>query len=146
MDILIVEDDEAARLYLKRLLQSLGQRVFTCESGRDAWEICKQANFPVVITNWVVPGMSGLDLCRAVRSDDRRPRCYVIIASSRPTDRDRERAFEAGAAGYIANPIHKEILEARLYAISQEMEIAAVARLHTPMYFRRFEAAKFVTR
>jgi two-component system cell cycle response regulator len=121
MNILMAEDDRVSRMFLDALLVRLGHTVTACEDGRQAWETYKRGHYLVVLSDWMMPEMSGLDLCRAIRRLNRRPRCYFVLLSAKSTDQDARAALAAGADGYIVKPIHREELESRLTLFSKTL-------------------------
>ena len=66
--ILVAEDDPVARKILERTLQRKGHEVVSVENGRKAFELFKERFFPIILTDWMMPEMNGLELCRAVRN------------------------------------------------------------------------------
>jgi CheY-like chemotaxis protein len=114
MNILIAEDDAVSRLFLQTLLERMGHSVKACEDGSDAWGAYKHGDYRIIISDWIMPRMDGLDLCRAVRKLDRQPRCYFIVATARSLDLDPREALAAGANACINKPIHRDDIEGRL--------------------------------
>jgi len=115
--ILVVEDEpsiaEVTRLYLKRA----GYRVFPAVDGAEALHILGSEGPQVVITDWTMPEMSGLDLCRAIRSHEGISFTYVIIVTAHQTSDERlVEAFDAGADDYLSKPYNSKELLARLRA------------------------------
>lgn len=72
MKIVIAEDDSACRLVLRRALEGLNFEVTACSDGVEAWDYLLLNEAHVVITDWMMPGLDGLDLCRRVRAGERR--------------------------------------------------------------------------
>ena len=73
MEILIVEDDFISRNILKKMLAEMGHSVIEAEDGEVGWEILKSRCIKIVISDWMMPGMNGLELCRKIRSDSFKP-------------------------------------------------------------------------
>ncbi|HEY6331707.1 MAG TPA: response regulator [Blastocatellia bacterium] len=117
MNILIADDDVDSRRLLQVMLEDLGHWVFGCRNGWIAWEVYKIARFPVVMFEWVMPGMSGSDLCHAIREADRHPRCTVVITISGNSAKDSTEIMAAGADGYLMKPILTRDLEAWVGAV-----------------------------
>jgi sigma-B regulation protein RsbU (phosphoserine phosphatase) len=100
--------------FLKTVLEKQGHTVNACEDGVEAWDTYKRGHYRIIISDWMMPGMSGLDLCRAVRKLHKLPRCYFVMATARSAEVDACEALAAGADGYIVKPIRSEELEGRL--------------------------------
>jgi two-component system cell cycle response regulator len=71
MKILIVEDDAVSRLPLSTTLKQLDYSVIVTDNGRDAWGAFQQEHVSIIISDWMMPDMDGLELCRLIRSEDR---------------------------------------------------------------------------
>ncbi len=115
--ILIVDDDPSALALLSRHLRTAGYTVLTAENGVEAIRVLVNEGPPLVITDWIMPEMDGLELCRAIRAHEGITFAYVIIVTARQTAEDRlVEAFEAGADDYLCKPINPRELLARLRA------------------------------
>jgi signal transduction histidine kinase len=112
--VLVVEDQLYDRDLLVRVLRSDGHRVVTAESGKDGLEAVDHITPDVVLCDVIMPGMSGLDFCRAVKA--RRTATFVpVLLVTGKTDREDILAgFEAGADDYIVKPIEARELKARV--------------------------------
>lgn len=113
MQILVVDDEPIARTLLLRLLQAGGHRVVAAEDGEEGWRILQQAHFSVVITDWLMPGLDGLELCRRLRAQRGSPYAYVILLTAKE-DRSSLRGMEAGADDFMSKPVDGDTLRARL--------------------------------
>ena len=78
MDILIVEDDFISRNILKKMLVEMGHTVIEAEDGEKAWEILKSKKAKIVISDWMMPGLNGLELCKRIRTEFSKEYVYVI--------------------------------------------------------------------
>ena len=114
MDILIVEDDFISRNILKKMLAEMGQSVIEAENGQEGWEILKSRNIKLVISDWMMPGMNGLDLCKKIRSASFKEYIYVIMLTAKDRRADLMEVFSAGADDYIPKPFDPEELRARV--------------------------------
>lgn len=115
--VLVVDDEPVSRTVLERYLTGAGHEVFTAASGKEAVRILLAEGLEVVITDWMMPHMDGLELCRAIRSCEALPFVYVIIVTAQETDEERVvEAFEAGADDYLSKPVKRRELLARLNA------------------------------
>ncbi|MEL7027079.1 MAG: SpoIIE family protein phosphatase [Pseudomonadota bacterium] len=114
--ILVVDDSRAQRFTLRKILERMGYGVVEAESGQDALEIADQHPVDLVISDWIMPGMTGIDLCEAFRALDRENYGYFILLTSKSERADVQTAFEAGADDFLTKPIDAHELGARLNA------------------------------
>jgi DNA-binding response OmpR family regulator len=117
--ILVAEDDPVSRRVLEAVLSRMGHECESAEDGIAAWECFQRAVPDVLITDWMMPGMAGPDLCRQVREtygDD----CYVMILTALSGDRDIKTAMEAGADDFLSKPLDRNQLAMRL-AIAERL-------------------------
>jgi phosphoserine phosphatase RsbU/P len=114
MKALIAEDDEASRTILSAQLHKLGYDVVETEDGALAWEAFQRELPSVVITDWIMPHVDGLELCRRIRSFKRPEYTYIIIL----TALDRRGAYlegmRSGADDFITKPAEVAELTVRL--------------------------------
>ncbi|MEO1239391.1 MAG: SpoIIE family protein phosphatase [Pseudomonadota bacterium] len=126
--ILVVDDSRAQRFALRKILERMGYGVVEAESGQDALEIAEHHPVDLVISDWMMPGMTGIDLCQAFRGMDRESYCYFILLTSKSERADVQAAFESGADDFLTKPIDAHELGARLNAgdriIRMEREMA----------------------
>jgi len=124
MKILIAEDDRVSRIFLEVLLKKLGHTVTACEHGSLALQAYQRAaDYRIVISDWMMPHMSGLDLCRAIRGLNRPDYCYFIMATSKARKADFLEAMSAGADDYILKPVGKDDLVARLVVAEKALTL-----------------------
>jgi two-component system, NtrC family, sensor kinase len=114
MDILIVEDDFISRNILKKMLAEMGHVVIEAEDGEKAWEILKSKMVKIIISDWMMPGMNGLELCKMIRSESFKEYVYVIMLTAKDGRADLMEVFSAGADDYIPKPFDPEELRARV--------------------------------
>jgi sigma-B regulation protein RsbU (phosphoserine phosphatase) len=116
MRILVVEDDPVQRVVLVSLLNRHGHEVMAVSDGTAAWEALKRSTFNIVFTDWMMPGMSGLELVRKIRSTEFGRYVYAIVCTSRSSRADLVEGLKSGADDYIEKPIHEDELLVRLAA------------------------------
>ncbi len=116
MKILLVSDDKIFPHVVANKLEHWGHRVTVEASGTDAYQRIRKEPFRVVITGWDVDGMTGPELCRAIRRLDRRRYTYIVMCSSRSDKQDMLAALEAGADDYLSRPFNPFEFKMRLRA------------------------------
>ncbi len=114
MKILIVDDDVVSRRILEATLHHLNHQVVIAENGAQAWKLCRDDYFPVVVTDWMMPEMTGLELCRVIRQTQRDHYTFIIILTTLEGKQNYLEAIEAGADDFIRKPFDKDQLAARL--------------------------------
>ncbi len=117
MSILVVEDESALAEVLRYNLESEGFKVTVAHDGRSAMEQIEDARPDLVILDWMLPEMSGLDICRTMR---RRPELRdvpVIMLTAKGEEYDRVRGLDAGADDYVVKPFSPKELIARVRAV-----------------------------
>lgn len=123
MRILIVEDDDIPRNLLKKMLIEMGHNVAESKNGKQAWEWLCQNPCHLVITDWLMPKLDGLELCRRIRSASFSCYIYVIMLTSKDRKKDLVEAFRAGADDYIPKPFDPEELSARAMTAFRVVEL-----------------------
>lgn len=134
--ILLVDDDLAVLMILKMLLDKSGHTVAVARNGVEALAMVKDFMPQVIMTDWIMPEMDGIEFCRALRRNPLWRNIYVfMLTAQESTDRLVE-AFEAGANDYMTKPINPKVLGARLSAgqrvvqLQEELEYER-QQLHT---------------
>lgn len=117
MKILIADDDRVSRQKLAGMLKKWGYEILACQDGEEAWQAMQKDDAPsLLILDWMMPGLDGLEVCRKVRSLNREPYVYMLLLTSRNEKDDIVRGMEAGADDYITKPYYPHELEVRLRA------------------------------
>jgi two-component system phosphate regulon response regulator PhoB len=115
--VLVVDDDPMMLHLLERVLQSGGLAVSTCTSGRDAVRAVRDRVPDCAVLDVTMPGMSGLDVCRALRGDARTASMPIILLTGRGQWLDVASGFDAGADDYLVKPFKVHDLLARVEAL-----------------------------
>jgi two-component system phosphate regulon response regulator PhoB len=115
--ILIVEDEEALALLLRYNLEAEGYEVETVARGDEADLLLKERLPELVVLDWMLPGLSGIELCRRLRSRPATRRLPVIILTARGEESERVRGLATGADDYIVKPFSVPELIARVRAL-----------------------------
>jgi DNA-binding response OmpR family regulator len=114
MKILIVEDDPESRAALKILLEMDGHDVTSAQNGNEGWQAFTSGHFPVVISDWIMPHMDGLELCRRIRSAGRPSYSYVVLVSALKGKASYLQGMAAGADDFVSKPYDPDELKTRL--------------------------------
>jgi two-component system chemotaxis sensor kinase CheA len=99
--ILVVEDSITSRMLLKNILESSGYQVTTTIDGMEAWNLLKQENFDLVVSDVEMPRMDGFELTTTIRQDEKLSGLPVVLVTSLGSREDRERGIDVGASAYI---------------------------------------------
>ena len=115
MDILIAEDDLISRKMLLDILKEQGHVVTVSNNGEDAWRAYKAQPSRLVITDWLMPNMDGLELVRRIRENDLSDYTYIILLTANIGQRENYyRAMQAGVDDFLTKPLDRIELEIRL--------------------------------
>ena len=114
MRILIVEDDIDLREMLQILLSQEGHQIDAVENGNEAWEAFNKRDYSVVISDWLMPELDGLELCRRVRAADKPHYTYVILLTALQGKANHIEAMRAGVDDFMSKPYDPDELKARL--------------------------------
>jgi phosphoserine phosphatase RsbU/P len=114
--ILIVEDEPVSRLRLRATLGLWGYEPTVCEDGEQAWEAQLADPHPVIVTDWIMPKLSGLELCRRLREREKEGASYTYVILLTSKDHGLVEGMEAGADDFIAKPFNVDELRVRLQA------------------------------
>lgn len=136
MDVLIVDDEPLSRLAAAQTLESAGYSVTVVSNAEEALKQLAQDNLQLVVCDWGMPGMNGLELCRAIRSNPLRHYVYILMLTSHNRPQDIQEGLEAGADDYVTKPFNPTELVLRvntgsriIRTESRDMTIFALARL-----------------
>jgi phosphoserine phosphatase RsbU/P len=114
MKILIAEDDIVCRMILAATLEMLGHEVVQVENGREAWEAIQREYFPVLISDWMMPGLDGLALTELIRSRSGARYTYVILLTALGGRSNYLATMDAGVDDFLTKPVDEEQLAARI--------------------------------
>ncbi|HEX4354732.1 MAG TPA: response regulator, partial [Polyangiales bacterium] len=141
MRVLVVEDDALAREALTSKLRERGHSIVECVTGEQALALHAAQPFPLVLVDWVLPGMDGLGLCRKLRSlpSGYGPIPVIVFTTARSGPYDLVRGLDAGADDYLTKPIDPDLLSTRL-AIAERMVEERARRANTEHALQDSEA------
>lgn len=115
MKILVADDDRFVRLIMERLLRQLGYEVVVAEDGAEAWRILQQPSAPrLALLDWLMPGMTGLEIIRSLRGRDEAPYTYTILLTANTQKHEIMEGMGAGADDYLVKPFDQDQITARL--------------------------------
>lgn len=137
LHILLVDDDRAVLFMLKTLLENAGHTVATAADGEEALGLLEKSMPQLIITDWAMPKMNGLEFCKAIRRNPLWRNIYIFIMAAQESTELLVGAFEAGANDYITKPINAKIFGARLRAGQR------VIHLQEELEFDRQQLYKF---
>ncbi|MCU0979942.1 MAG: response regulator [Pirellulaceae bacterium] len=114
MKVLIVEDSLVMRRLLRSSLQKWQYEVTEAEDGARAWELFRHEHFPLVLTDWLMPEMDGLELTRRIRACELPSYVYIILLTAKSEKEDLVTAMDAGADDFLAKPFDSDELRVRM--------------------------------
>jgi two-component system phosphate regulon response regulator PhoB len=116
-NILVVDDDPDIRELLSVNLTHAGHSVLLASDAESAFKIVRDELPDLMILDWMLPGMTGIELTRVLRGDMRTRDIPIILLSARDAERDKLTGFETGADDYVAKPFSPRLLLARISAV-----------------------------
>jgi len=131
--VLVVDDSRAQRLLLAAGLKKAGFDVFEAADGQQALEMVARHDLRLVLSDWMMPGMSGPDLCRALRARDGEGYVYFVLLTSKAERGAIAEGLDSGADDFLTKPVSGDELRARLRAgtriLDMQAELTAKNRL-----------------
>lgn len=116
MRILIVDDENEARVLLMRILEKLEHEVISAANGAEAWDILQKEQISLVISDWMMPKMDGLELCRRIRATKFQRYIYVILLTAKNNKNEIIEGMTAGADDFVVKPFNISELDVRIRA------------------------------
>jgi sigma-B regulation protein RsbU (phosphoserine phosphatase) len=123
MKVLIAEDEAVSRRLLQSYLQRWGHEVVAARNGAEAWTLFQAGEYPIVISDWMMPEMDGLELLRHIRACQRPGYVYAILLTSRSHKEDLVEGMDAGADDFLTKPFDQDELRVRLRAGQRVVEL-----------------------
>ncbi len=122
MKILIVDDFSTMRRIIKNLLRDLGfTNTYEADDGTTALPMLQNGSFDFLITDWNMPGMSGIDLLSYVRADDRIKHLPVLMVTAEAKREQIIKAAQAGVNGYVIKPFTAQVLKGKIEKIFERV-------------------------
>ncbi|MDT8403912.1 chemotaxis response regulator CheY [Sulfuriflexus sp.] len=123
MKILVVDDFSTMRRIIKNLLRDLGfNNTSEADDGQTALPMLQSGNYDFLVTDWNMPGMSGIDLLKAVRADAKLASLPVLMVTAEQKREQIVEAAQAGVNGYIVKPFTAEVLREKLNKIFERVD------------------------
>jgi len=116
MKILVAEDDDVSRFMTAKAVQQLGFECIIAADGEEAWEIFMRERPDTIISDWMMPGLDGIQLCKRIRQMDDRAYTYFVLLTALSEREYRLEGMRAGADDYLAKPLDRDELQLRLIA------------------------------
>lgn len=126
---LVVEDDASIRTLLQKTLVARGHDVTAVASGTEAWELLQETFFPIVLLDWMLPDLDGLEVCKRLRTLPHGDYTTVLLATAKNKPADWALALEAGADDYMTKPFSVRHLDIRLSVIEARAKEKVTRRL-----------------
>lgn len=114
--VLVVDDSRAQRHMVSMQLRRWGYRVTECESALAGLDMCRASDIDIIISDWMMPGMTGLEFCKEFRALDRESYGYFVLLTSKSEKTEIADGLEAGADDFLTKPVASNELRARLRA------------------------------
>ena len=114
--VLVVDDSRAQRHIVSMQLRRWGYRVTECESALAGLDMCRASDIDIIISDWMMPGMTGLEFCKEFRALDRESYGYFVLLTSKSEKTEIADGLEAGADDFLTKPVASNELRARLRA------------------------------
>lgn len=122
--VLLVEDDPAMQALVKSMLEADGLQVETVDSGEAAAEKTTAGAFDLMVLDWNLPGMSGIELCRKLRRDQRLSLMPILFLTGHASSRDVVEAFSSGADDFVSKPFRAPELNARILGLLRRARVS----------------------
>jgi diguanylate cyclase (GGDEF)-like protein len=116
MKILVADDDPTSRLLLKGMVSKLGHDCVVAEDGSTAWELLASGGIDVLLTDWMMPGVDGPELCRRLRHEVGGGYIYIVLTTGLDHPEDVLEGMSAGADDYLTKPVDTFAVQTRLVA------------------------------
>ena len=121
MKILLVEDHPGSRRNLQRLIAKRGHDVTAVGSAEEAEAALAAETFPFLILDWMLPGKSGVDLCRELRTRPNGDEMFILLVTAKGDTEDLEQALQAGANDYLTKPLDIGRLNVRISVAERQI-------------------------
>lgn len=128
MKILLAEDDNLARLVLESALRKLGHETVSAKDGDEAWALFCAEPVRVIVSDWMMPGIGGLELCRRVRAQKTDYVYFVLLTNLSANVENQQAAIEAGVDDFLSKPVDPQDLWMRLRVAERILQFTTQVR------------------
>ena len=126
---MVIEDDAVARAILRQALLRLGHEVLEANDGEKAWKLLETEPVRVIVSDWMMPGLDGLELCQKLRARAKAEYVYFILLTANTADpANRTMAADAGVDDFLAKPMNFDELWTRLRVAERILRYATQVR------------------
>lgn len=125
MKVLIVEDDPIARLYIEAALQQQNLDTVTAADGVAALDVIQSESIRLIVSDWMMPRMDGLELCRKVRERDGDYIYFIMLTQQSASPENEDLAIAAGVDDLLQKPVNPRELKMRLHVARRILEYTA---------------------
>jgi DNA-binding response OmpR family regulator len=139
MDILVADDDPTGRFLLNSALMELGHTVTGAADGSDAWQAWRRQRHQLVISDWMMPGIDGLELCRRIRAEEASGFAYIILITARAGKANYLDAMDSGVDDFLHKPFDRDRFIARVRVAMRILDLHQRLRLANTDLERRVE-------
>lgn len=122
MEVILADDTAVTRRLLQAALEQRGHAVLAVADGADAWRAFEQTRPPLLVLDWQMPGLDGVEVCRRIRASSASRAVFVLMVTSRDSSDDLARALDAGADDYVTKPITPVHFAARIAIAERRIE------------------------
>lgn len=122
MKTFVIDDDKASRMLFERVLKARGHEVLLFEKAEDALEAFVSDGPALLLLDWMLPGMSGVELCRKIRAHPSGRNAYIVMVTARSEPEDLREGLDAGADDYITKPVSASFLDLRVSVAERQLE------------------------
>jgi PAS domain S-box-containing protein len=122
MQTLLVEDDATTRQLLTAILRARGYDVTVAADAETAWTACQTTVYSLMVLDWLLPGMDGLQLCRQIRALPHGDRSIIVVLTTRDQPDDLRAVLDAGADDYLNKPVDAARLDVRLTIAERQID------------------------
>jgi len=120
--ILVVEDEKSISTLIQYNLEKEGFKVHTSETGEEGFEQIKKILPDLVLLDWMLPDLSGIDICKQIKKDPKLKSIPVIMLTAKSEEADKIRGFETGADDYVTKPFSTKELILRVHALLKRVK------------------------